>query len=338
MNSKNAPRIAMRIEARQWPLRAPFLISGYRFTAVDVLTVTLDDRRAVGRGEAAGVYYHHETPSSMARQLDASRDVIEAGANRFEVQQMLPAGGARNALDCALWELESRRSGKPVHELAGIGKSQPLRTTFTIGAGDPAHMAVEARGWKDATAIKLKLTGSEEDAERVRAVRAARPDVWLMVDANQGFTPDTLHALMPALVAARVQLIEQPFPIDRDAWMGTLQSPIRVAADESFQDRHDFDRIAGRFDMVNIKLDKCGGLTEALAIADEARRRGLGLMTGNMGGTSLAMAPALVVAQLCDVADLDGPVQLADDLSPSVRYENGNVCCPDDVWGASLSA
>jgi L-alanine-DL-glutamate epimerase-like enolase superfamily enzyme len=156
-----------------------------------------------------------------------------------------------------------------------------------------------------------------------------------MVDANQGFTPDSLHALMPALAGADVQLIEQPFPIDHDTWMDDVQSPIRIAADESFQDHHDFHRVVGRFAVVNVKLDKCGGLTEALAIADEAKRRGIGLMAGNMGGTSIAMAPAFLLGQSCEVADLDGPLQFEGDCTPSVCYRDGEIHCADRVWGFS---
>ncbi len=326
----------IRIEVRPQRLRAKRVlrISGYTFDAFDVITAVLHQDGLRGRGEAAGVYYHHETPEVMLAQIESVRAALSEGIDRMQLLELLPPGGARNALDCALWELEAQRTGRHVRELAGVGKPKPLRCTYTIGANDPAAMAAQARAWPDAVAIKLKLTGVEEDAARVRAVRAARPDVWLMVDANQGFTPDSFDRLLPVLIEASVQLVEQPFPVGRDADMDGLDSPIRIAADESFQDHHDLERIAYHYDVVNIKLDKCGGLTEALAIAAQARQRGLGLMVGNMWGTSLAMAPAFVLGQLCDVVDLDGPLQLADDPPPRVRYENGCVDCPDKVWGA----
>jgi L-Ala-D/L-Glu epimerase / N-acetyl-D-glutamate racemase len=330
-------RTELHVERARLAARGPLRISGYEFSVFEAVRATLRQDGLVGRGEAAGVYYHDETPEVMAAQIEAVRAEIEDGAGRERLLRLLAPGGARNALDSALWELEARRAGRRVWELAGVPQPKPLRTTFTIGADSPAAMAAQARGWTDAVAIKLKLTGNGEDGERVRAVRAARPDVWLMVDANQGFTPDLLDRLIPVLVEARVQLIEQPFPIERDADMDGFSVPIRVAADESFQDHHDIEKIAYRFDVVNIKLDKCGGLTEALAIAREARRRGLGLMVGNMWGTSLAMAPAFVLGQLCDVIDLDGPLHLAVDPEPRARYANGCIDCPDEVWGAPAS-
>ncbi|HEY4445639.1 MAG TPA: enolase C-terminal domain-like protein, partial [Steroidobacteraceae bacterium] len=210
----------------------------------------------------------------------------------------------------------------------------PLLTTFTVGANDPDKMAADARAYTQAKAIKLKLTGQPADADRVRAVRAARPDVWLGVDANQGFTRPFLATLMPVLVEARVELIEQPFKIGQEVQLDGLGSPIPLAADESVQGLADVPALVGRFNVVNIKLDKCGGLTEALAMAREARRLGLDVMVGNMLGTSLAMAPAFLVGQLCNVVDLDGPVFLSRDRSVPVRYESGLISSPEALWGA----
>jgi L-alanine-DL-glutamate epimerase-like enolase superfamily enzyme len=255
---------------------------------------------------------------------------------REQLQHVLPAGGARNALDCALWELEARRSGEPVWKLAGQEAPKPLLTTFTVSADAPDVMARDATAYTGARAIKLKLTGDDLNAQRVLAVRAARPDVWLMVDANQGLTRESFARLLPTLVEARVDVVEQPFPVGNEDWLDGLERPIRIAADESVQDRSDLPKVLGRVDMINIKLDKCGGLTEALALASEARRLGFDLMVGNMSGSSLAMAPAFVVGQLCDVVDLDGPTFLTTDRSPSASYEDGKIWCPDNLWGAPL--
>lgn len=324
--------ILARVE--KWPLATPFRITGRTFTELDVVVVTLRDGDLEGHGEAAGVYYHRETASSMTTQIAAVREPIEAGVNRQVLRRLLPAGGARNALDCALWDVEAKRAGRPVWQLAGLAAPRPLLTTYTLGADEPAKMARGALAYAGARALKLKLTGEATDAERVRAVRAARPDVWIGVDANQGFTRESLERLLAVLIEARVGLIEQPFPIGQDADLEGLNSSIPIAADESAQDVGDVAGLVGRFDVMNIKLDKCGGLTEALAMAEEGRRLGLKIMVGNMLGTSLAMAPAFLVGQLCAVVDLDGPLLLASDRSPKVAYENGQVWCPQEVWGA----
>jgi L-alanine-DL-glutamate epimerase-like enolase superfamily enzyme len=224
-------------------------------------------------------------------------------------------------------------------ELAGLDAlPKPLITTYTLGADTPEKMSAGARAFSAAKALKLKLTGEHEDAERIRAVRAARPDVWLGVDANQGFTPGSLGRLLATLVDTEVKLIEQPFPIGRESELEGLRLPIAVAADESVQGIADLPALVGRFNVVNIKLDKCGGLTEALVMARTARRLGLDVMVGNMGGTSLAMAPAFLVGQLCQVVDLDGPLIFSADRSPGVSYENGELVCGEEVWGRPEAA
>lgn len=335
MTIHDGGRLRLRATTRSWATKAPFHITGYTFTAFDALIVELaDEQGRVGRGEAQGVYYHHDTSASMLAQVEAMRARVEAGITREELQTLLPAGGARNALDCALWELEARRAGKPVWELAGLAAPRPLLTTYTLGAEEPDAMAGHAMDYAQARAIKLKLTDDDRNAARVLAVRKARPDVWLMVDANQGFTRESFARLLPTLVEARVDVVEQPFPVGNEAWLDGLERPIRIAADESVQHLGDLAKVAGRVDVINIKLDKCGGLTEALAIAAEARRQGYELMVGNMGGSSLAMAPAFVVGQLCDVVDLDGPLSLRVDYTPSVVYEDGAIWCPDTLWGS----
>jgi len=325
--------LKLHAKIEEWPLIKPVRITGYTIESLRVLVVGLEKNGYVGRGEAAGVYYKSDEPATMIRQIESVRAAIEAGITRDVVQGLLPLGGARNALDCALWDLEAKLIGRPAWQIAGLDEPHPLITTFTCGADEPDRMAAMARGFETARAIKLKLTGELSDAARVRAVRAARADVWLGVDANQGFTPASLEKLMPVLVEARVALIEQPFPIGQDALLAGWCSPIPFAADESVQDRSDIPGLAGLYNVVNIKLDKSGGLTEALAMARAARDAGLDVMVGNMIGTSLAMAPAFLVGQLCTIIDLDGPVILKSDRPTTVQYFDGRITCPDALWG-----
>src|SRR5277367_5600783 len=328
--------LRLRLEVEKLRLAAPFRISGFVFEEVDAVVATLDDGSHRGRGEASGVYYLGDNAHSMVAQIDAVRGAIEAGIDRPALQRLLPPGGARNAVDCALWELDAQRLGVAVWELAGLRAPQPLVTTFTLGADTPAAMAAGARRYAQARSLKLKLTGDLDlDIARVYAVRAARPEAWIGVDANQGYAVEELDSLVAALVAAKVSLLEQPLKRGREADLEGYKSRIPIAADESALSLVDLDGLVGRFDMVNIKLDKCGGLTEGLAMAREARRLGLRVMVGNMVGTSLAMAPAFVLGQLCDLVDLDGPIFLAQDRRPSMIYANGLAWCGDDIWGGA---
>jgi L-alanine-DL-glutamate epimerase-like enolase superfamily enzyme len=249
------------------------------------------------------------------------------------LRYLLPAGGARNALDCALWDLEAKLAGKPAWQLAGLAALEPLVTTFTVGADSPEKMAEAARAYSGARAIKLKLTGEPVDSDRILAVRDVCPDVWLGVDANQGFTLAFLEDLMPLLVGARVECIEQPFPIGREPDLLDLRSPIPLAADESVQEASDIPSLVGHFDIVNIKLDKCGGLTEAFTMVEEARRCDLDIMVGNMTGTALSVAPAMLIGQRCKIVDLDAACFLRDDRRPVTVYRDGTVWCPEEVWG-----
>lgn len=335
------PKLQMQVEIERLPLKSPFRISGYTFTEIPVAVVTLRSGALVGRGEAAGVYYLEDTPDRIAATLEKHRAAIECGVDRQQLLELLPRGGARNAVDCALWDLLAKQTGKPVWQLAGLDHVAPRVTTFTIGADDPPAVARRAIELSHARALKLKLDGNvDADKERVRMVRNARPDVWLGVDANQGFSISSLQAVMPTFIEAGVQLIEQPLPRGREAELEDFKSSIPLAADESVQGVADIPALVGRFQVVNIKLDKCGGLTEALQMVNEARRLDLNVMVGNMVGTSLAMAPAFVVAQLCDYVDLDGPIFLAQDRIPAVSYESGSVFCADSFskergWGDS---
>jgi len=332
-------RLALDVAVETLQLAQPFRISGYVFTHSDVIVVTLRDGEHSGRGEGGGVYYLGDDVPHMLYSIGAVRATIEAGLTREELRSTMPPGGARNAVDCALWELEAARAGVPVWQLAGQSAPRALRTTFTLGADTPDVMAEGARAYRDAKSIKVKLTGELDlDISRVEAIRAARPDVWLGVDGNQGFVIDELDRLVSALKAQDVSLLEQPLARGREADLDGFKSDVPIAGDESLLTLDDVAGAVGRFDVVNIKLDKCGGLTEGLLMAAEARRLGLGVMVGNMVGTSLAMAPAFVLGQQCEIVDLDGPTFLAEDRTPSVQYEAGTITAGPEVWGSGKVA
>jgi L-alanine-DL-glutamate epimerase-like enolase superfamily enzyme len=316
-------------------LAEPFRISGHVFETADVLTVTLDDGEHRGLGEAGGVYYLGDDLPHMQGQLEVARAAIEAGPSREELRAILPPGGARNAVDAALWDLEAKRSGRPVWALAGLTEPRPIRTTFTVSADTPEAMAAVARRYAQAKSIKVKLTGDLDlDLVRIAAIRTARPDVWLGVDGNQGFERAELEALVAGLRPYAVSLLEQPLARGREAELDGFVSAIPIAGDESLLCLADVAGAKGRFDVVNIKLDKCGGLTEGLLMAAEARAYGLGVMVGTMIGTSLATAPGFVLGQVADLVDLDGPTFLAEDRTPSVVYADGTLYAGPEVWGA----
>jgi len=329
-------QLRLKIAVEKLRLSAPFRISGFVFEEQEVVVVTLDDGLHSGRGEASGVYYLNETAPGMIAMIESARGAIEAGIDRAALQGLLPPGGARNAVDCALWELDAQRLRMPVWKLADLPPPKPLITTFTLGAEDPAVMAAGAIKYAQARSLKLKLTGDLDlDTARVKAVRAARPEVWMGVDANQGYTIDGLEPLVRVLGTSNISLLEQPLKRGHEADLAAFSSPIPIAADESALSLVDLPGLVGRFDVINIKLDKCGGLTEGLAMAHEARRLGFKVMVGNMVGSSLAMAPAFVLGQLCDVVDLDGPIFLAKDRTPGMTYANGAAWSGDNVWGAT---
>lgn len=323
-------KLDVRIEC--WPMRSPFRISGKEFTSAEIVVVEARDGAHRGRGEACGVYYTGDLPDRMVAQIEALMPAADL-LDRASLQHLLPAGGARNAVDCALWELDAARAGKPVWQLAGVDAVRPLPTVFTIGIDTAEKMASQAQGMTHARAIKIKLAGDGHDAARVRAIRAARRDAWLGIDANRGFDRAGFLTLLPVLHETRVSLIEQPFAIGRESDMVGIDRSIPVAADESVQQIDDLHGLVGLFDIINIKLDKCGGLTHALAMEQEARRLGFRVMVGNMTGTSWSQAPGFILGQRCDFVDLDGPTFLADDRDPSVHYADGMIHCADTVWG-----
>jgi len=319
------------LRREDWKLRFPFVITDHVFTGVEALYVEIAEGGHTGRGEASGVYYLGENGESMLAQAEATREAIEAGVGRHELLSLLPAGGVRNAIDCALWDLEAKQAGKRVWELAGIVPGEV--TSFgTVGIDTPERMATAARQIAGER-IKVKLSG-EQAVDRIAAVRRARPEAEIVVDVNQGWTFEQLEALAPKFRELRIAMIEQPLPRGDDQALESYESPVTLCADESCLDRSEFETAAARYQMINIKLDKTGGLTEALELAHLARARGLELMIGNMVGTSLAMAPGYVVAHLCRYVDLDGALFLEHDRDHAMAFEDGHVSPPDPaLWG-----
>jgi len=324
---------SLELAIEHFPFLEAFRISGHVFTATAVILATIREGDHMGRGEGAGVYYLGDDAAHMLAAAEAARSAIEAGIGRTELQTLMPPGGARNAIDCALWALEAQQTGMPVWQLAGLAKPEPLLSTLTLGAANAATMAEAARKLDPAAPIKVKLTGELDlDTARITAIRAARPDAWIGVDANQGYDRAGLEALLPALVLNGVAQLEQPVRRGDECALDGLKRPMPFVADESAVTLAETGQLVGRFDIVNIKLDKCGGLTEGLAIARRARQLGLGVMVGNMMGTSLSMAPSFVIGQFCDVVDLDGPTFLVSDRTPSVTYQEGRILCTPAVW------
>jgi L-alanine-DL-glutamate epimerase-like enolase superfamily enzyme len=323
----------LSIDTRVWPLREPFVISRSSQTTCEVIVVHLAAGGHAGRGEAVGVDYHGETIDSMRKQIEGLRAVIERGIDRRELLEILPAGGARNALDAALWDLDAKRSGTSVWELAGIARPRTISTCETIGIRSIAEYETRARALARYEWIKIKVS-DDKPLEAVAAVRRGAPNARLVVDANQAWSVETLQNLAPALAQLRVDLLEQPVPVTEDAPLARLDLPVPVCADEPANTVEDLPRLVDRYDFVNIKLDKSGGLTAALDFARAARAAGMRLMVGCMVGGSLAMAPAMVVAQLCEIADLDGPLLQAEDWPDGIEYRDGVMSLPSrKLWG-----
>lgn len=323
----------LTVKQKSWPLREPFVISRETYTTSDVIVVELEFRHCLGRGEAAGVDYHGETPASMQAQLENVRGQIEAGATRAELKELLPAGGARNALDAALWDLEAKRTGKPVWQLAGVGSARAVTSAMTIGIRSLDEYEKRARALANYRWLKIKVS-ADRPLDAVAAVRRGASNARLIVDANQAWDVATLYALSPALKELRVDLLEQPVPVGGDAELVAQRCPIPVCADEAFDTLADLPRLRNRYDFVNIKLDKTGGLTAALELAHAARAAGLRLMVGCMVAGSIAMAPGMVLAQLCEVVDLDGPLLQAEDWPGGIVYTDGAMAWPSPaLWG-----
>ena len=321
----------VRVAVEAWDFKTPFRITGYTFTTADLIYVEIEDDGIIGRGEAAGVYYLDETGESMRDQVLAIVPELESGAGRRALYDLLPAGGARNAIDCALWDLEAKLSGTSIWELTGI-KPGVTQSVLTVGIDTPEAMAANAAQLQSGK-IKVKLSG-DKPLERITAVRNARPDADIVVDVNQGWSFAELFDLAPKFAELDIAMIEQPLKRGGDEELEDYVPPVTLCADESYLDTSEFDMAARRYQMINIKLDKTGGLTEALKLAEMAKERNVELMVGNMMGTSLSMAPGYVIAQLCRFVDLDGPCFLAQDREHAIVYDNGFLSTPTSaLWG-----
>jgi L-alanine-DL-glutamate epimerase-like enolase superfamily enzyme len=316
-----------------WESRIPFRISNHVWDDYPAVVCEIEQDGVIGQGEALGVYYLDETEKTMLRQLEAVTGNLADGATREDLLELLPPGGARNAADAALWDLEAQLAGKSAWELAGV-QPDPVHTVFTIGLEDePAQMAAGAAAATDISLFKIKLS-NDRPVERIAAIREARPDVRLVVDVNQGWSFAELREYGPALGELGVEFIEQPLPRGGDEELEGYDSPVPLCADESCLHLGELEQAASRYQMINIKLDKAGGLTHGLELARAIRDKGLGIMVGCMCGTSLAMAPHHVIAQLAEYADIDGPLLLKRDRFGGLVYTNGIVTLPEHrFWG-----
>ena len=325
----------LSVQIEHWPLGGAFTISRGSKTEAVVVTAELRDGIHRGRGECVPYARYGETPEGVVAAIEAMRPALRNGLDRAALQAAMPAGAARNALDCAYWDLNAKQTGRRVHELAGLATPKPLVTAYTISLAAPAAMAEAAERAASRPLLKVKLGGGDDDdSRRIAAVRRAAPRTQLIVDANEGWSEDNLAQNLGACANAGVTLIEQPLPEGRDAALARITRPIPVCADESVHDRASLDALAGKYDAINVKLDKAGGLTEALALLAAAERRGLAIMVGCMVATSLAMAPAMLVAQRASVVDLDGPLLLANDRADGLRYDGSLMHPPEPaLWG-----
>lgn len=329
-------QLAARIE--RIPVRGSFTISRGAKTHVDVVLAEVHDAGVTGRGEGTAIYYKGDSAEAALAALQAVADAVAAGATRADLLSLLPAGAARNALDCALWDLEARQSGTRVWQRLGLPQPRPILTAYTISLGDPGVMAAAAHAARGRELLKVKLGGEggpAADIERLAAVRRAAPDARLIVDANEAWGGTDIARTLSALAPLGVELVEQPVPAGRDAELDGLKAAVPLAADESCQTRASLDAIVGRYSHINIKLDKAGGLTEALALRHAAATRGLGVMTGCMLCTSLAIAPAFHVAMQGEFADLDGPL-LVEDRPHGLTFMGSDVHPPQRTCGAEL--
>ncbi|WP_440410762.1 N-acetyl-D-Glu racemase DgcA [Neorhizobium petrolearium] len=316
-----------------FPIAGKFTISRGSKTEADVVTCMIHENGRSGRGECVPYKRYGETVEGVIADIRSIAEAIRDGLTREELQARMKPGAARNAVDCALWDLEAKRTGRRVADMIGASNSKPFVTAFTLSLGEPEAMAAEARQNAHRPLLKIKL-GTDNDEARLRAVREAAPDSRLIVDANEGWTEDNLAHHMAIAAETNVSLIEQPLPAGRDAALTGIRHLVSVCADESVHATKDLASLRDRYDAVNIKLDKTGGLTEALAMKEEAQRLGFAVMIGCMVGSSLAMAPAVLLAQDADYADLDGPLLLARDRLGGLRYEGSLVYPPEaSLWG-----
>ena len=324
----------LTIEAREevWPLREPFRISRGSRTEAQVVVVTVGNDEHVGRGEGVPIKRYGQSAKSVLAQIESIK--VEKNLDRQQLQKLLPAGAARNALDCALWDLEVKTCGKRVWELANFPIVPEVRTSFTISLDTPEKMAAAAAVAAELPILKLKLQGDDLDLARVKGVRESAPAARLLLDANESWSPEHYRKIVPEIHELGAELIEQPFPANADEVLETLDHPIPVCADESCHTTADLRRLTNRYDMINVKLDKTGGLTEALRLYDRARDSGFKLLIGCMVCTSLGIAPARLLASNADRVDLDGPLLVGRDRQHALAYTNGRLALPSaQLWG-----
>ena len=325
--------LTMLVSVESWPIRGAFTISRGSRTRAEVVVVELRDGEHAGRGECVPYPRYGESPETVQGVLDGLKSYIEAGVTREDIGAVMPPGAARNAVDCALWDLAAKRAGKRVWELAALPEPHPLATAYTLSLDSPTRMAVMAKRHAERPLLKLKM-GGPEDLARVAAVRTNAPNARIIVDANEGWSVAQYQALAPELKELGVEMIEQPLPAGNDDGLEGIERPVPVCADESCHTAGDLPDLAGKYDMVNIKLDKTGGLTAALHLEQAAKAQGFAIMVGCMVATSLAMAPAVLLAQDAEVVDLDGPLLLAEDRRHGLVDGQGRVHPPTpELWG-----
>lgn len=323
----------MEILKEDWPIAGSFTISRGSRTTAHVVKVIIRDGKAIGTSECVPYARYNETIESVVEQIESLRTAIESGITREILQKMLPAGAARNALDCALWDLDAKRLGKTVWQLAGIAKPIGVLTAYTISLGTPEKMAADTKKASGRSVLKIKL-GGDGDTERMLAVRAAAPTATLILDANEAWNEKTFPSFMKTAHKIKADLIEQPLPSSNDGILENIQRLIPICADESLHTRAELSQLRRRYDCINIKLDKSGGLTEALLLKQEAEAAGFMIMIGCMVSTSLSMAPAMLLAQGAQFVDLDGPLLLAKDRSPAITYDGSTIFPPEpELWG-----
>ncbi|KFB10092.1 N-acetyl-D-Glu racemase DgcA [Nitratireductor basaltis] len=324
---------SMKVEIERFPIAGVFRIARGARTEAQVVTCTISCGDAVGHGECVPYPRYDETVDSVIAQIEKARTLIEGGLSRKELLEAMPAGAARNAVDCALWDVEAKISGKRVYEHVCDTPLRPVTTAATISLGTVDEMAEAARGQAMRPLLKVKV-GAENDAARIHAVAASAPNSRLIIDANEGWTEDNIRENLLACAEHKVALVEQPLPAGGDAILAQIPHPVPVCADESLHTAEDLPDLKGRYDAVNIKLDKTGGLTAAITLHREARAQGFSIMIGCMVGSSLAMAPAMLLAQDADFVDLDGPLLLKQDREPGLKY-TGSVVSPPlpELWG-----
>lgn len=325
----------LAVARESWPIRGVFRISRGARTEAEVVLVTVTDGGTVGRGECVPYARYGETVDSVMAQIEGVAEAVAGGVGREGLLGILPAGAARNAVDCALWDLEAKSRGLPAWRIAGLNAApKPVTTVYTLSVDSPDAMGEAARENAHRPRLKLKMTGDGEDLARVSRIRDNAPGVDLVVDANEAWDLAAYTEIAPKLAALGVSMIEQPLPAGDDAALIGAPRPTAVCADESCHDTATLDALEGKYDMINIKLDKTGGLTEALRLKAEAEKRGFRVMVGCMIGTSLAMAPGMIVSQGAELVDLDAPLLLAKDREPGLVYDGSTVMPPEpDLWG-----